>query len=230
MPQTTEELEAHLKDEVGFLRDACAAFDGGKMSYSKQIAVTLRKLLHDTSASHSLLAQMGLKAKWTWMDTADEIDPLNLMPTYGLVTMTVAWNGEGADSVTTYAPLLDAYPRAVIYRESAFSRIPIERMRGISVSFTRWWTRPVMKDLAGNAFSRSDLVLKVANQDGGAHVGPTISGSYVVLSREGSLAIPVQEPDGSMTLSTVSPVPASLRQIGFEVFRTIRHFRPDLAV
>ena len=175
------------------------------------------------SQSRSLMTQMGLKDQWRWRDTGEEIDPANLLATFTLVKLQVSWEGPGDRSVTTFLPWLDEYPRSELSRISAFSRTPISRDRGTPLAFSRWWRRPVIKDFGGNAFARADLVLKVANQDGGAHIDPRVSGEYVDLSRGGSLSLPVEEEDGSLSLSTESPVPATLRQIAFEIIQTFEH-------
>ena len=50
-----------------------------------------------------------------------------------------------------------------------------------------WWTNPVMRDFEGRFFSRADLVLSVANQDGGAHVDPILDPPYHALVAENSI-------------------------------------------
>ncbi len=50
------------------------------------------------------------------------------------------------------------------------------------VSFTRWWEEIVIKDLGGKTFNRRDVVLALANTEGGAHVDPLLNEDYAQLS------------------------------------------------
>jgi hypothetical protein len=81
----------------------------------------------------------------------------------------------------------------------------------------------VIEDSAGRHFSRRDLVLAVANKDGGAHVDPQLDDSYVALSRMNSIGFAWIGPNG-VSEPLDSPVPASVRQIAYEVAQTLeRH-------
>lgn len=227
--QSDDELEKHLADEALFLTDACTNYDRGMLAYSKQIATSVRKLVHQTAKSSALLTQLGVREAWRWKDTADEVDPANLLSTYGLVTTTISW-AAGADSepVTVYDPLLDGYPRQQLPRVSAFSKAPVFRKRGTPMRFEYWWNRAVMRDLRNNDFSRSKIILEVSNRDGGAHIDSVLSDPFAELSRGGSMALPATGAGGSLSVSKVSPVPATVRQIGFEVLTTLAHYRADL--
>ena len=70
----------------------------------------------------------------------------------------------------------------------------------------------------GVSYSRSDLVLKVANQDGGGHVDPGLDDAYHDLSRGNSVGWLTGVGDTVEPLST--PVLATVRQIAFEVLWT----------
>jgi hypothetical protein len=211
------------------LRDDCLAFDGGKEYQAKQIATVVRVLVHQTGNSHALLNQLGYIDDWRWADTSAEIDPQNLMMTFGLVTQTTHMPEGNAESWTTYAPWLDGYPRVRTSRISAFSTHPIARIRGTDTPFNYWWNNPVVRDLAGTEFARKNLVLNLAHLEGGAHAAPKVPAHYQAFAHDGTMALPVNESDSSLSRSTASPVPACVRQIGFEVLKTIEHYRPDLA-
>ena len=53
------------------------------------------------------------------------------------------------------------------------------------VKFTEYWSSTVL-DAGGQSFTREDLVKSVANQDGGAHVDPSLDEKYANLSRNDS--------------------------------------------
>lgn len=67
-----------------------------------------------------------------------------------------------------------------------------------------------------------DLIRVVSNQDGGAHVDPSVDEKHFKLTRRNSLGIS----RGSTPRD--SPVPASIRQIGWEVHAMVYDHRPDL--
>jgi uncharacterized protein YecA (UPF0149 family) len=78
-------------------------------------------------------------------------------------------------------------------------------------------------DKSGETFSRKDIVLSMANKDGGAHVDPELDAKYSKLTREASVAMNV----GSFETGEVSRVVsgselASVRQIGHEMLKTLK--------
>lgn len=85
------------------------------------------------------------------------------------------------------------------------------------VSFTDWWERPILSDQQDHKFSRRDLVLAVANKDGGAHIDAELDERYRALSLENSLGM-TQEPDRPIANSVVL---ASVRQIAEELLQTL---------
>jgi hypothetical protein len=95
-------------------------------------------------------------------------------------------------------------------------------------SFDNWWERLIIyKDNKNNEFTRRDLVLAVANKEGGAHVNPKLDQAYADLSRFNSLGwklfVHGEEKDFNNT-----PVLPSIRQIAHEVLKTLKDEFPDL--
>ena len=68
-PITPAELQGHLDEQLEFLERSAASFDAGYEGEAKELAVSLRVLLHDTQQSHSLLGQLG-RREGTFVDTA----------------------------------------------------------------------------------------------------------------------------------------------------------------
>lgn len=64
--RTKRELNARLAEHVDWLRASAERFDGRHFSEAKRIAVVVRSLVHDTSASRSLLTQLGMRDGMTW--------------------------------------------------------------------------------------------------------------------------------------------------------------------
>ena len=88
---------------------------------------------------------------------------------------------------------------------------------GRELPFEEWWGEVVLMDDRRATMSRRDLVLSVADQDGGAHVDPALNETYARLTRQNSLGWTVT--DGKTTRPVRKVERAALRQIAHEVFK-----------
>jgi hypothetical protein len=66
--------------------------------------------------------------------------------------------------------------------------LPLERIHP-AASFVDWWSDTVLTDADGNAFCRRNIVLWVANKDGGAHVDDALPAAYAALTRDNSIGM-----------------------------------------
>jgi len=85
-------------------------------------------------------------------------------------------------------------------------------------SFEEWWNEVIIKDGNGTTFSREDIVLSVANTDGGVHVDPHLEEEYAELSRKNSLGWASKTNDSQSPLE--HPELATVRQIAHEILKT----------
>jgi hypothetical protein len=192
--QSRAELEAQLSDQLQFLQSSADAFDRGLDGEAKRLALALRILLHEQKRSRALLAQLGLLQQ-EFVSTAIPHETANISTHGGLIM--VAMNGPE----TKYVAMLD--------------EVPIVR----TIPFDEWWEEIVFVDDAGSTLSRRRLILSMADQDGGAHVDPTLDETYARLSRENSLGWNVN--DGRESKPIPQPERAAVRQIAHEVLRTL---------
>ena len=206
MDRTRDDLIQDLRDQLSLLRDAAAMFDSGAELSARWLSTCIRILVHDTSTSHSLLGQVDIKEELRYIDTADEPDPESSFRSPGLTMMILSTDGTSA-----YKPLLGDGP-------PTRSKPPL--------AFDRWWNTKVIKDQDSNLFGRRDLVLAVANTDGGAHVDTELGVAYASLSRSNSVGLFVSH--GGSTRSLGDPVPASIRQIAYELELTVSTQAPAL--
>ena len=177
------------------------SFDEGIEEESLRLAVVVRVLVHDTTRSSALLTQLKMMNGILFYDSASSYDQSNLI-TSNCLTM-IKFSKQEAEYV---APL---------------ERLSSSRSNEKRVGFERWWRRStVYKDSKGNEFNRKDLVLAVAEQDGGAHVDPTLNAAYADLSRRNSLAWNLKINDEDKDFEN-NPVPPSIRQIAHEVLKTL---------
>jgi len=222
------ELMPLLREQVRYLVTSSIAYDYGDQAEAKRLAGTVRVLLHDTSTSHSLLGQMGLKDTLQFMDSAPPDAPGNLLPYQGLVH--VIWRASEEINEADFRPHLDSFQ--------------IDGPR--HAPFKTWWTVPVLTyridftkglDAPGNrgTMSRRGLTLEVANTDGAAHIDEELDAAFVRISRENSSGWGMTEDGGLEAPVGVPgqgrPFPSRLdlvcvRQIAHEVVRTVCHRLP----
>ncbi|GEA16290.1 hypothetical protein E308F_25340 [Moorella sp. E308F] len=201
--QTLDDLYAHLKDQIIFLQNSCKSYDEGFKGEAKRLAVVIRVLVHDTNRSKSLLTQLNCK-NTIFYDTAYDYNPKNLISHMGLIGIKM-----GPKGVEYWAPLDDGPPG---------------RPR-VWVPFDLWWNKIVFKN-DSYEFSRKDVILAVANKDGGAHVDPTLHEAYAKLSRNNLLGWMYVE-NGVERGPILNPELAAIRQIAYEVIKTLQRKFPN---
>jgi hypothetical protein len=193
---TVRELEEHLAEQLSLLEASADAFDQGAKAEAKRMAASLRILLHDTARSLSLLGQLGRKAI-CFFDSAFDFDPNSRVPYSGLITMV------GFPPPPRYQAPLDELP-------SGFREKP----------FDQWWSAPIFVDQNRREITRKKLVLTIADQDGGAHVDPSLDATYADLVKRNSLGI--LGGDGETWGPVSGAERAAIRQITHEVLKTLK--------
>lgn len=194
------ELELHLMEQLQFLHASAQAYDAGSVSEFRRLAATMRLLFHSTSKSHSLASQLGIVATRLFHDASFPFDPRNQLSHSGAVR--IGFGGPAGRNGAVPLPLFDQSP------------VPPRR-----ISFEPWWNGVVFVDTQRVEFSRADVILAVANQDGGAHVDPQLDRDYSELTRGNSLGL-FETLDGR-ELPHRNRVPATIRHITFEVLKTL---------
>ena len=202
IPQTKEDLNNRLKDQLHLLTVLTNTYDAGNSVVAKSIATSIRVLVHDTQKSYSLLRQIEIKTR-KFYDTSflleenDLSDMVRIGSFCGLVGITVGGS-------QTYVPYLDDVPSNVFGY----------------VDFDKYWNRIIFIDQNNNLFTRKEIVLAVANQDGGAHVAPKIEEKYKKLTQENTLGWKTST-DGKIWSDPQGSELAAIRQIGHEILRTL---------
>lgn len=209
---TQEELQSHLSEQLRFLATSAERYDLGDVAEAKRLAATLRVLLHD-GRSWCLLRRLGLLGDF--VDTARDVVPNSLVPHCTLVALHLSRDG------VRCVPCLDPDYDAGEPKKTRFKK---------------WWSKPVFVDPLGNSLSRADLVLVAANQDGGAHVDPSLDGRYAAVAKKNSLGWVDDSEGRDRAIPIVGFEKAAIRQIAHEVFKTLqpgyekRHLISDGAV
>ena len=212
-PQTErsrEDLMDALREQLGFLRVSCKAFDYGNMSEAKRIAGVLKILLYEAGGaradrSRALLQQIGALSG-NFYNTASPIVPNNLASSYSLLIMGM--NGR----------LTRFFPKVWALRSSA--TVPYWS------DFTTWWTQPVIKDTSRAVFTRYSLIADIRDKDGGGHVDGMLPSDYFAMSRgdtSGWITV-----GGAQSKIADRPHLLCMRQMAHEVFITLSDRFPEL--
>jgi hypothetical protein len=198
--QTKEELRQHMMEHLGFLKASAHSFDTGFTGEAKRLAVAVRVLVHDTDKSKSILSLLGIKLSMGFLDTAYEYNPKNAMSHTGLVGIrhTV---GEGSRYFAKFEDNLA--PKKIVL-------------------FSDWWNKIIIVDQKSSSFCRRELVLALANKDGGAHVDPALEESYANLTRNNSVGWIVSNGVSESPINGVELY--SLRQIAYELIISIERY------
>jgi hypothetical protein len=202
-----------LHQQFELLKGACLRYDGGDALEVINIAIRLRVILHD---SKSLIRQLRLGRDLRFLDTSTHrLDP-ERNPCIANIRFDVMPDG------ARWRPLLDRWPDG--------------HPKPSPQRFKTWWIEPIMPTSTPQGldhtprYSREDLVLYVAHQDGGAHVDHR-DAAYDQLTREYfTFEIAVRSPDGPSPYKPVegNPVNACIRQIAHEVLFTLSHSLPGV--
>ncbi len=225
MPRDPDEYEQHLAVQYGFLQISADASDRGRQSEAIRLAATLRVLVYDRGRSVSLLTQLGRRHDFEILNTiGDRVPNDPTSPWIPLLCLNI-----GGPPV--FMPRL-FHDHGAAGRQSQPPEPQSNEAEWASVD--DWLQRVVIREPgSGHEFSALDLILHLANKDGGAHVDPDLPADYHRLSRLNSLGFGYQYMPwggGSVTIgdpffsnAAESPVPATVRQLAFEMMWSLHH-------
>lgn len=193
--QSKEDLKKQLKEQISFIKRSAEAYDKGHTEEAKRIALHVRILVHDTGYSLSLLKQLNILNNTKFVDTSMERIKND--------NVKIAWIGLTLIHANKHIPILDDNIKAAK-----------------KVNFEKWWSGVVFVDFPGNEVTRKELILFVANQDGGAHIDSKLNETYALLSRENSLGQKYSR-NGKTWEDFEGAHLAAIRQIGHEILKTL---------
>lgn len=213
--------EQHFLEQRDFMATSAERYDYGAEHEAKRIAAILRTLFHQTANSSALFPRLPVAQNCTFLDSAGELDPGNRMTSANLTA--IVFRPSGPTFVPRFVGGTDGNDWLVSPNLKQTSLVGTTDLRpaGERIEFAEWWGMSVIKDGEGRVFSRQDLVLKVANKDGGAHVDPRLPRNYADLTRGNSLNWFVQEGGKRSGPPKGNPALASIRQIAYEVEQTL---------
>ncbi|MGH1524236.1 hypothetical protein ACRAWC_09450 [Leifsonia sp. L25] len=167
------EVMVRFREHYSFLMKSAREFDAGDHSEALRMALSVRTISYDDGPGDSALLQLGAKREMLWRSfyIPPALDIPEDTPEIGSSLHGIAYAADGS----TYLEPLDFGPD------------------GRYVPYDDWWTGEPVVQFGDASITRKQLVLGLANQDGGAHVdlaGHHISalfaGSPTFLSRDGA--------------------------------------------
>lgn len=201
---TTPQLLEHLRDQMEFLDLSSEAFDSGSLAEAKRLAVCARVLLHDTKDSKSLLGQMRWRMNMGFVSTA-------YVPLRGVLALSASFRllvlGIHENFACWHPPLaekLDDRPIRVLM-------------------FADWWNETVIETRVTppRSYSRRDVVLMLANRDGGAHVHPEQASDQFALRARDPFELTFEFKDVGVVQTLPNVEHYTMRQIAFELMVSI---------
>lgn len=218
LPQSSEDLQGHLEEQIRFLQTSAKYFDEGKRSEAKRMAAALRVLFHDSETAASLTAQLRIRDSLNFPNTVYGDCAENAIPYSGLT-----FEQGGPESGTYEARLGFPLSRKLPTDLPAELRSPCSTPPQY-LSFEPWWSTIVIDDKKGVRFTRKGLVLAVAETDGGVGVSSNLDPNYIRLSRENAIGWTVRgRPLQGAEL-------AAIREVTWETLEALdRHTLTDTA-
>lgn len=212
---TFQQVYAQFDEQIGFLVKSCQHFDQGDIAEAKRLATSIRILVHDTKNSKSLLGQLGFKVR-PFFNSAQSVKRPDFIPE----TAELIWTF-GRLSLLSLDLTYDRHFYSPLFGKPDFNNLNEDRL----IDFDTWWDQPVIEDKEDHFFSRKDIVLAMADKDGGAHVDPSLDDPYYQLTRENSVGHVIhftQESPEGISKTTHSEFPESaayytVRQIAHEI-------------
>lgn len=207
------ELLEYLQEQIYFIEKSIKDFDKNEIE-AKIAAIHIRTLVHDTSNSVSLLKKLNSKnikfintntpkngfANWKLTNIGMSGGFNEKTPYIGIVGKELIGNSDGTISIK-YFP---------IYKEwtNCYSKI----------DFETWWNAEIYDNRKGDILTRKELILNVANKDGGVHID-NLKQEYKSFKKYDIIQFTVKD-----CLQGFDNIPAypAVMQIAWELLNTIK--------
>jgi hypothetical protein len=197
-----QRFRKQLKQQITFIERSCAAYDESNQDEATRIATVVRILIHNTARSMSLLSHLKSRDIQLLSTSMDIVAHFDNHDWFKKGELPMFFDGMNMLANGKHHPKLG---------DGGVKEFrPVES----------WWLQPVII-LERHPYTRRDIVLNVADKDGGAHVDAALTPEYENLIAAGSLGELVELTDAGVT---VTPIPdahfSALRQIGFELLNS----------
>lgn len=205
-------IETKFKEQLKLLKKRIVDYEKGDQIEAYQIASILRVLLHDTKRSTSILRHLKIKDKVMFQSLASPYSTLNIAPYLGLLSLRIT-SGYGLE----YVGNCKSKNQEQIFKREIFYR------------FEDWWNEIVIDDKK-EVYTRRDLVLHVANKEGGSHLDIKVDININELMNKNSIGWKYSQKDLNSNLKIESdpvnnPVLETIYVIANEFIESINQFQ-----
>jgi len=215
MQRSKEEFIDNFKEQVKFLKKSCEDYDNGDESEIKRISVCLRNLLKDKNRDVSALSHLKEKEKINFWDSSTKSGGVSNYIINNMRNCTV-W-------------VMDIYMGLVIKEISGnngtykYNFKPLfykpSWQKQDYLPFLNWYEQVIYYDSTGSSLTREDLILSIAEQDGGNHFDIKLNNKYYQFKQKNSLKLNV---NGRIVVFENNPAFSSVRQIAHEVLESLK--------
>jgi len=206
MPKVTKEfLREKLREQKHLLKKSTSDMTEGDLAEALRVAASLRVLIHEHGRGKPLLAQLNPNFLQLQIPDA-ESDPPEAPPEPGARAVVVLEVPVGINLSDAGAFLSPELP-------------PPEALRASILG--RWWFRPNALIIPGaGGFSRMEIVVGLADKEGGAHVDTEITRKYEQLINCGAYRMGTGK-----QIETINVSRLMVGQAGLEILRFLeQHF------
>ena len=184
-----------FKEQIQFLVSSSIAYDKGSEAEAKRLALAIRIFVYDTRNSTSLLTHMKLRDRLPFFSLSNARISAN--PSHKEwawdSSLTLLYLSLGGPKKTrlTHLPIMYSNPKGILDENGKRKFEMAEKL-----PFDKWWGQQVVcipaDYLHGSetynltepqVMTRGDVVLSVANRDGGAHIDSALDVKHYALSR-----------------------------------------------
>jgi hypothetical protein len=196
-----QSFKDHLDRQLRFIERSCGVYDEGYTDEAIQIAVRIRVILHPGGKKRKSLLQHLNSGRIPLLTTSEDVREFpGLIQHDGLTSFRVSSDGEKVSSFD--GPGEDN----ALYRDY--------------IKADKWWQQGVLF-AEGTRYSRRDVVLGVAEQEGGAHVAAEPTAEYQKLMTPGLTWDLVDVNDGVETITPVGDLRFKyVRQMAYELLNS----------
>ena len=190
-----QEINEHWNDQIDFIKESILEFDNGNEKEARRLATAIRVMFHSSERSKSISIYDQLGKDMIFKSITDIYSPANLASSWLQLTLPVGKNE------FKYIPSLDKNMNGRIF----------------FMDFDDWWNQIIFDD-KNNCFTRKEVVLFVANKDGGAHLDPVIRESYANIVKYNSIGWT----DSNGNSPSNNPLYVAIRVISQEIIDSIK--------
>ena len=218
--RTPEEINNSFNHQCDYLYRSCRAFDAGQENEALRLSTTLRVLLHQTPKSNSLLNQMGKLRTLDYVDSGVRRDLFTKIVNQD-ASPGFVYNYKPADTGLVISSFIGNEFKfiAPLVKNRFNPNDPKFHCIVPTRKYSEWWEDKFIEVSNDHSFSRKDIVLALANKEGGAHLDPDIEAKFDDLFRD---SMGMWGGSDNIEFQSVKPniAYATVRQIAYEIMAT----------